>query len=148
MYLELQEMNKYVTYVQAKKLKAIGFKEPTDYHYRSGKLVKNGYRMDWNALLFALQVSTPTVDEAIDWLRRKYNIHIYTCIEPFVDPKDPKGSVLYRYGVKWCDRRNGWNGRLVIGKTNLSKNPYSLKRQAITFALRWITKNNVKKLSK
>ena len=148
MYLGSQEMNKYVTRVQAKKLKAIGFNEPTSNYYRSGKIMNGRDRMNWNLFISLLRVSAPTVDEAIDWLRRKYNIHIYTCIEPFVDPNDPKGSVLYRYGAKWCDRRNGWNGRLVIGKTNLSKNPYSLKRQAITFALRWITKNNVKKLSK
>lgn len=141
-------MNKYVTRVQAEKLKALGFNEPTNRYYENGKIAKGISCANWNGLFFILRISAPTVDEAIDWLRRKYNIHIYTCIEPFVDPNDSKGSVLYRYGVKWCDRRNGWNGRLVIGKTNLSKNPYSLKRQAITFALRWIVKNNVKKLSK
>lgn len=141
-------MNKYVTCVQAEKLKAIDFNELTNHYYRGRKIMKSVDCMSWNTSCFAFRISAPTVDEAIDWLRRKYNIHIYTCIEPFVDPQDANGSVLYRYGVKWCDRRNGWNGRLVIGKTNMSKNPYSLKRQAITFALRWITKNNVKKLSK
>lgn len=142
-------MNKYVTRVQAEKLKTLGFNEPTNRYYRRGKIMSGIDRMNWNLFIsLPFIVSAPTVDEVIDWLRRKYNIHIYTCIEPFVDPNDSKGSVLYRYGVKWCDRRNGWNGRLVIGKTNLSKNPYSLKRQAITFALRWIVKNNVKKLSK
>ena len=149
MYLELQEMNKYVTYNQAKKLKAIGFKEPTHDRFKVGshpKVSKAVLMTDWNRFIFS--VSAPTVDETIDWLRRKYNIHIYTCIEPFVDPKDSKGSVLYRYGVKWYDEKNGWNGRIVIGKTNMSKNPYSLKRQAITFALRWITKNNIKRYKK
>lgn len=149
MYLELQEMNKHVTYNQARKLKAIGFKEPTHDRFKTGlnpKVSKTTLLTDWNHFIFS--VSAPTVDEAIDWLRRKYNIHIYTCIEPFVDPQDTNGSVLYRYGVKWCDQRNGWNGRIIIGKTKLSKNPLSLKRQAITFALRWITKNNIKKLSK
>lgn len=141
-------MNKHVTYNQARKLKALGFNEPTNRYYEGRKIAKGINCANWNRLFFILRISAPTIDEAIDWLRRKYNIHIYTCIEPFVDPNDSKGSVLYRYGVKWCDRRNGWNGRLVIGKTNLSKNPYSLKRQAITFALRWIAKNNVKKLSK
>ncbi|MBO5628236.1 MAG: hypothetical protein J5965_04070 [Aeriscardovia sp.] len=147
--MELQ-MNNCITLFQAKQLRQLGFNEYVSSHYW---LIKH------NPLCLAMStpdnwndskcfVSAPTVDETIDWLRRKYNIHIYTCIEPFVDPKDPKGSVLYRYGVKWCDKNNGWNGRIVIGKTNLSKNPYSLKRQAITFALRWITKNNVKKLSK
>lgn len=144
-------MNKYVTAKQAEKLKLLGFDDSVIRHYYTSNYCAvsvraHGEPKNWNKLTGF--VSVPTVDEAIDWLRRKYNIHIYTCIEPFVDPNDSKGSVLYRYGVKWCDRRNGWNGRLVIGKTNLSKNPYSLKRQAITFALRWIAKNNVKKLSK
>lgn len=146
-------MNKHVTAKQAEKLKLLGFNESVvrhrytpNYSIYAGHFRTNGEPRNWNK--YTASVSVPTVDEAVDWLRRKYNIHIYTCIEPFVDPNDPKGSVLYRYGAKWCDRRNGWNGRLVIGKTNLSKNPYSLKRQAITFALRWITKNNVKKLSK
>lgn len=147
MYLELQEMNKHVTYNQARKLKAIGFKEPTYNRFKVGshpKISKTNFT-NWNRLIFS--VSAPTIDEVIDWLRRKYNIHIYTCIEPFVDPKDPKGSVLYRYGVKWCDQKNGWNGRIVIGKTNMSKNPYSLKRQAITLAINWLNKRN-KTLSK
>ena len=139
-------MNKYVTRVQAEKLKALGFNEPTNRYYRRGKIMSGIDRINWNLFIsLPFIVSAPTVDEAIDWLRRKYNIHIYTCIEPFVDPNDSKGSVLYRYGVKWCDRRNGWNGRIIIGKTNLSKNPYSLKRQAITFAIRWLNKQNKSK---
>ena len=144
-------MNKYITLNQAEKLKSLGFNDYVVGHYYAssyykGRIRPNGEPKNWNE--WTALVSAPTVDEAIDWLRRKYNIHIYTCIEPFVDPNDPKGSVLYRYGAKWCDRKNGWNGRLVIGKTKLSKNPYSLKRQAITFALRWITKNNIKRYKK
>lgn len=144
-------MNKYVTLNQAEKLKSLGFNDSVAGHYYAssyykGRIRPRGEQKNWNK--WKALVSAPTVDEAIDWLRRKYNIHIYTCIEPFVDPKDPKGSVLYRYGVKWCDEKNGWNGRIVIGKTNMSKNPYSLKRQAITFALRWITKNNIKRYKK
>ena len=88
------------------------------------------------------------VDDAIDWLRSKYNIHVYTAMEPFVDPTDEKRPVLYRFAVKYCNQRDGWNGRIYIGETKLSPNVYTLKRQAITLALRWIKKNNIKKLSK
>lgn len=88
------------------------------------------------------------VDDAIDWLRRKYNIHIYTAMEPFIDPTDEKRPVLYRFAVKYCNQRDGWNGRIYIGETKLSPNVYTLKKQAITLALRWIKKNHIKKLSK
>ena len=88
------------------------------------------------------------VDDVIDWLRRKYNIHVYTAMEPFVDPTDEKRPVLYRFAIKYCNQRDGWNGRIYIGETKLSPNVYTLKKQAITLALRWIKKNNIKKLSK
>lgn len=147
MYLELQEMNKYVTCVQAKKLKAIGFNEPTGHYYRNGKIMKGMNGMNWNLFLFSLRVSAPTVDEAIDWLRRRFNVHIYAAVEPFVDPVDKKSPTLYRYAVKYCNRRDGWNGRSYIGQTRLAKNVYSLKRQAITLAINWLNKRN-KALSK
>ena len=88
------------------------------------------------------------IDDVIDWLRRKYNIHVYTAMEPFVDPTDEKRPVLYRFAIKYCNQRDGWNGRIYIGETKLSPNVYTLKKQAITLALRWIKKNNIKKLSK
>lgn len=85
-------------------------------------------------------VPVPTVDEAIDWLRRKYNIVIYNKIEPFVDPTDlTHKTILFRFGVKRCDTTNlGWNGRLYIGETRFAKNVYSLKREAINIALKYI----------
>ena len=85
-------------------------------------------------------VPVPTVDEAIDWIRRKYNVVIYNKIEPFVDPTDlTHKTILFRYGIKRCDTTNlGWNGRLYIGETRLDKNVYSLKREAITIALKYI----------
>lgn len=80
----------------------------------------------------------PTVDEAIDWLRRKYNIVIYNAIEPFVDPTAKKPRILYRYSVKKCNLRDGWNGRKYIGESKLVENIYSAKRQAIMLAIRYI----------
>lgn len=79
-----------------------------------------------------------TVDDAIDWLRRKYNIVIYNTIEPFVDPVSNK--ILYRMSVKQCNLRDGWNGRIYIGESKLTSNIYAAKRQAVSIAIRWIKK--------
>lgn len=80
----------------------------------------------------------PNVDQAIDWLRRKFNVIIYNAIEPFVDPTVKKPRILYRYSVKWCNFRDGWNGRKYIGESKLIENPYVAKRQAIMIAIRYI----------
>lgn len=90
----------------------------------------------------------PTVDDVIDWLRRVYNVHIYVAREPFIDPTDENRPVLYRFAVKYCNKRDGWNGRKYVGETKSSPNVFTLKKQAITLALRWIKKNHIKKLSK
>ena len=109
-----------VTKTQAKALKELRFNEIT--LYMSG----------W--------VPVPTIDEAIDWLRRKYNIIIYNKVEPFVDPiDDTHKTILFKYGVKLCDTHHlGWNGRTDLGTTRLAKNVYSLKREAIDIAIKYI----------
>lgn len=84
------------------------------------------------------------VDDAIDWLRKKFNVVIYNSIEPFVDPVSNK--ILYRMSVKQCNLRDGWNGRIYIGESTLTKNIYSAKRQAIWLAIRWIKKHQKKSL--
>ena len=114
-----------VTKTQTKALKELGFKEITLYYYSAG---------------LRHEVSVPTVDEAIDWLRRKYNIVIYNKIEPFVDPTDDTHKkILFKYGVKRCDINHlGWNGRIDLGTTRLSTNVYSLKREAIGIAIKYI----------
>ena len=135
-----------VTIKQAQELKALGFREKvsacmsveTDRIYPCIPRDHNRFK-SW--------VSIPTVDEAIDWLRRKYNVHIYTSIPPFVDPTNDKHPILYRYAVKFCNKRDGWNGRVYVGETNLSENVYSLKRQAIWIAIRWIKANRKPKVS-
>ena len=130
-----------VTKKQAQELKALGFRDKvsTCVSIKTGNIYYQGLpdnhnRFDW-------WVSVPTVDEAIDWLRRKYDVCIYTSVPPFVDPTDSAHPILYRYTVKYCNRRDGWNGRVRIGKTNLSENVYAIKRQAIWLAIRWIKKN-------
>lgn len=129
-----------VTKKQAQTLRELGFKEPVSGYVwedeNSGILF--GYPEDNNHIHACLSV--PTIDEAIDWLRRKYNIVIYNKIEPFVDPTDQTHkTILFRFGVKLCDTTNlGWNGRMYIGETRLAKNIYSLKRDAISIALKYI----------
>lgn len=115
-----------ITKTQALALKELGFKEITLYYYYSVSLRK--------------KVSVPTTDEAIDWLRRKYNLIIYNKIEPFVDPTDDSHkTILFKYGVKLCDTQHlGWNGRVDIGTTRLASNVYSLKREAINIAIKHI----------
>lgn len=81
-----------------------------------------------------------SVDEVIDWIRRKYNVVIYNSADPFVSPNSNK--ILYSYEVKACSTYWGWNMREIIGKTGWSSNHYGMKRQAITMALRWIKKHH------
>ena len=110
-----------ITKTQALALKELGFNEIT--------LYARGY------------LSVPTVDEVIDWLRRKYNIVVYNKIEPFVDPiDDTHKTILFKYGVKRCDINHlGWNGRIDLGTTRLAKNVYSLKRETIKIAMTYST---------
>lgn len=129
-----------VTKTQALALKELGFKESTPCYFWTDENtgIFNGCPENSNSIKCC--VSVPTVDETIDWLRRKYNIGIYHKIEPFVDPIDQTHkTILFRFGVKRCDTTNlGWNGRLYIGETRLAKNIYSLKRDAINIALKYI----------
>jgi hypothetical protein len=128
-----------ISKTQALAIKELGFNEPTSHYVLVlGKVIHSWNPDNYNnSGRFA---SVPTVDEAVDWLRRKYNIVIYNKIEPFVDPTDlTHKTILFRYGIKRCDTTNlGWNGRLYIGETRLDKNVYSLKREAITIALKYI----------
>lgn len=129
-----------VTIKQAQELKALGFHDETSMamSVKTGSIYP-GLLYDHNR--FNSWVSIPTVDGAIDWLRRKYSVCIYTSVPPFVDPTDDAHPILYRYTAKYCNRRDGWNGRVRIGETNLSKNVYTVKRQAIWLAIRWIKQN-------
>lgn len=79
-----------------------------------------------------------SLDGVIDWLRRKHNIIIYNSIEPFVDPVSDNHHILYRFSVKHCNLRDGWNGREYIGESKLTKNIYTAKKQAITLAIKWL----------
>lgn len=129
-----------ITKKQALALKKLEFNEPTPcYFWTDIDTVIMSSTPD-NSNRMRNYVSVPTVDEVIDWLRRKYNIVIYNKIEPFVDPTDDTHkTVLFKYGVKRCDCNHlGWNGRIDLGTTRLARNAYSLKREAINIALKYI----------
>lgn len=130
--------NSLVTMAQAQALKELGFREPTPCYFWIAAIILTGIPDNSNRLEGC--VSVPTTDEAIDWLRRKYNIIIYNKIEPFVDPiDDTHKTILFKYGVKLCDTQHlGWNGRTDLGATRLSTNVYSLKREAINIAIKYI----------
>lgn len=86
----------------------------------------------------------PTVDEAIDFLRKKFNVVIYNKAAPFVDPIT-NSYIRYAFKVKFCDTKNGWNFRENIGESKWSKNIYSAKRQAITIAIKYAAKIKARK---
>lgn len=133
-----------VTKTQALVLKELGYKELTAYYHY------DFHPSDWKSSISCREVKTnnncsfgysvPTVDEAIDWLRRKHNVVIYNKIEPFVDPADDTHKkVLFKYGVKRCDVNHlGWDSHTDLGTTRLSTNVYSLKREAISIAIKYI----------
>lgn len=134
---------KLVTIKQAVALRDIGYKEPVvRYAYdfeadNNFKLQKDmRYIKSWNKIKLVLPV--PTVDEVIDWLRRKHNIMIYNHIEPYTDPADNR--ITYGYRVKKCNVKWGWNHRKYLSNGILSKDCYAAKRKAIWIAIRFIKK--------
>lgn len=135
-----------VTLKQAQELKTLGFRDKVSVvmSVKTGNIYPS-IPKDHNCM--HSWVSIPTVDEAIDWIRRKYDVHIYTPIAPFVDPTNDEHPILYRYAIKFCNKRDGWNGRAYVGETDLSKNVYTIKRQAVWLAIKWIKQNKKPKVS-
>lgn len=87
-------------------------------------------------------IATPTevmVNTAIEWLRVKHNIVIYDYMAPFVCPVSKK--IMFCYAVKKCSLRDGWNGRIFIGKSEYLDDPLECKYQAINLAIDFINKN-------
>ena len=130
-----------VTRRQALLLKRLGFKDPCSaYMSRTSKedvfgfLVTEAPCINHNTRWFLLSI--PTVDEVIDWLRRKHNIIVYNAAEPYVDPIHP--HINFAFKVKTCDMQWGWNARKYLDRTKSSKNIYACKREAITIALKYL----------
>jgi hypothetical protein len=143
-------MSKLVSIKQAEILKELGFTEITQrYAYKSingnkFKLAENiGRNYRYNKPRFSgflqLYLLVPTVDQAIDWIRRKFDVIIYNSAEPFVTPLSK--DIVYAYGVKYCSKRDGWNGRIIIERSgDWCKDPNTAKRRALTKALNFIKK--------
>lgn len=132
-------MKDIVTVKQALVLRELGYKEPTlRYAYGIGSYRLQKQRTTTTINYCKAILSVPSVDQAIDWLRRKFNIIIFDFADPFVDPI--KNAIVYCYGVKLCNKKWGWNQRKYIGQSNWSRNPYAIKRQAIWIALHHIVK--------
>lgn len=128
------------SFTMAKALKALGFNREIRYCYtpETGRLTRwNNYTLPFCC------IPAPTVDQAIDWIREKYDVVIYNHVPPFVNPKDKQNRIIYIYGVKFCNRRDGWNGRVAISCGRMSHNIYAAKRMAIMDAIRWIKKNRI-----
>lgn len=73
----------YVSFDTAKLLKEKGFDGECDYLYVDGKILRAGWKFNWNSgeTLFTdykNECSAPTVQMAMKWLRKKYNLHIIT----------------------------------------------------------------------
>lgn len=132
-------MKELVTQNQALMLKELGFKEYVNdcIFIITGTRSWSNHRV--NNSDKKVYVALPTVDEAIDWLRRKFDIVIYNTAAPFVDPTSNKG-ILYSYKVKVCNPKWGWNMRESLGQTRWSPNHYAMKRRAIAIALLWLIK--------
>lgn len=92
-------------------------------------------KLGYKELLFAV----PTVDEAIDWIRRVFHIVIYNKAAPFVDPKT-NSFISYGFSVKYCAIKKGWNFRESLGETRWTRNIYAAKRDAINIAIQHATK--------
>ena len=133
-----------VTLNQALALRKLGYKEnSTAYAFRFSDndeyiLQRNIFRVK-NDEARSYVLAMPTVDEAIDWLRRKFCIIVYDAVEPYVNPTTHR-TILYSYKVKYCSLNWGWNQRKILGRTKSSPNSYATKRQALWIALRYIKK--------
>lgn len=143
-------MSKLVSIKQAEILKELGFREPMQrFAYKRAnekkfKLIPgqesvctyNGPRYRGIMKRYLL---VPTVDQAVDWVRRNFDVVIYNSAEPFVKPFTR--DIVYAYGVKYCNKRDGWNGRIIIDRGGeWCKDPNTAKRRALTKALNFIKK--------
>lgn len=143
-------MSKLVSIKQAEILKELGFTElsPRFAYRRSDedrfKLIPDqekiyGYNRPRYSGVMKQYLLIPTIDQAIDWIRRKFDVIVYNSAEPFVKPLTK--DIVYAYGVKYCNRRDGWNGRIIIDRGGeWCKDPNTAKRRALTKALNFIKK--------
>lgn len=130
-----------VTTAQALVLRGLGFDEVclhyVMYDEQTQMYTKTPRRcMVINAKTLNNLVPVPTVDEALDFMRRKYNLVTYGN-EPTVDMISRE--ILYSLSVKECNTIWGYNQRVYIGYTKRGSNYYAIKREALWMEIRYIT---------
>ena len=134
--------SKLVTIKQALALKKLGFNEPcARYAYRFSNDTYNLQHTQIRGIgikSFGNALAVPTVDEAIDWMRRKFDIIVCNAADPYVHPI--KNYIVYGYRVKFCNVKWGWNQRERVGMSSWCKDHYAAKRVAIWIAIRYINK--------
>lgn len=135
-----------VTIKQAVELRSLGFHDCVSHyvmkfgdHNYDKKFITESSLTDWNSSYYnecrgGLYLSMPTVDEAIDWIRRKFTIIIYNATEPVMRNK----TIKFGFAVKRCNKIWGYNQRVYICRGKWSKNHYAAKRMAISAAISWI----------
>ena len=129
-----------VSKTQALLLHKLGFKEHTNAYYWLNRLYEQSYYGNWSVPERQF-ISAPTVDEAIDYFRRKYEIIVFNAFPPFVSPLK-NNRIVYGYTVKKCHPRWGWNQRRSLGRTKESCNIYAAKRMAIAITLKYLKNEN------
>jgi len=136
-----------VSIEQALFFREIGFDKEVC-HYTSvrsdgtfnNNLITRGHPTDWNhfktltcVVVKPIFLSIPTLDEAIEWLRCKYDIIVFHKAEPFIITQE-KG-IQYSFGVKKCSKPFGWNARRYLGFTEWTNDINKAKREAIQYAI-------------
>lgn len=119
-----------ITQKQLRDLQKLGFT------YKSGRSV------DFFDLPYHI---CPNIDDAIDFLRKKYSIMIYNSAAPYVDPCNTPTRVKYGFRFKFCNLNHGWNFREYIGEPQWSYNIYAAKRMCLTIAIKYAFKIKAKR---
>lgn len=115
----------YVSFEIAKLLKEKGFNEPClKQYYNNGELSNVSIEAKYNTIVN--QVSAPTLQMAMKWLREVYNLHIW------VEPNHDKEG-LYNAHVKVGWWSNNWGG---VG--------YNTYEQAVEEAIKYCLKHLIK----
>ena len=87
----------YVSFETAKLLKEKGFNIPTWTHYEDNNEIVFGDNYNWNNSPLG-QISAPTLQMAIKWLRIEHNIHI--------EPHIVRTARSYGYMPNYVDLKN------------------------------------------
>ena len=120
----------YVSFEVAKLLKEKGFNEPTWTRYEDDNEVIFGDKYDWNNSPMG-QISAPTHQMAIAWLREEKNILIY--VYPVIDLPVKNNYTFY---WRWDGKKKRHDAPHIGDKHN-----YESPEQATEAALKYSLEN-------